>query len=49
MTSAPPDVVASWFPDDLRPDDIAAGFPQGTAFEPYEMPSGTEPVWCWWD
>ena len=28
---------------------MGVGFPEDRAFEPYSIPSGTEPVLCWWD
>ena len=49
MTSASPDEVASWFEDDIRPDEVSEGFRPGVAHEPYEIPLGTRPVLCWWD
>ena len=49
MTSASPEVVESWFPENLRPDDMGVGFPEGVAFEPYEKPPGTAAILCWWD
>ena len=48
MTSATPEEVASWFPDDLKPDETWEGFVD-QAFEPYEVPAGSTPVACWWD
>ena len=48
MTSATPEEVMSWFPEDLKPDETWAGFAD-QAFEPYEVPAGTQPVACWWD
>jgi hypothetical protein len=48
MTSAPPDDVAGWFPDELKPDEIAAGFID-QPYEEYEVPAGVQPICCWWD
>jgi hypothetical protein len=48
MTTAAPDVVATWFPDELKPDETWQGFVD-QAFEPYELPAAGKPVACWWD
>lgn len=48
MTSATPEEVALWFPDDLKPDETWEGFVD-QPFEPYEVPVGCKPVACWWD
>jgi hypothetical protein len=48
MTSAAPDEVASWFPDELKPDETWAGF-MDQSYEPYSVPAGAEPIACWWD
>jgi hypothetical protein len=49
MTSATLDEVASWFEDDIRPDEVSEGFRSGVEHEPYQIPMGTRPVLCWWD
>lgn len=48
MTSAHPDEVASWFPEELKPDETWAGFAD-QSYEPYSIPVGASPVACWWD
>jgi hypothetical protein len=48
MTSATPEEVATWFPEHLRPDETWAGFVD-QPYEPYQVPSGTQPIACWWD
>jgi hypothetical protein len=48
MTSATPEEVALWFPDDLKPDETWEGFVD-QPFEPYQVPAGCKPVACWWD
>lgn len=48
MTSASAEEVASWFPEDLRPDETWRGFAD-QGYEPYAVPPGTEPIGCWWD
>jgi hypothetical protein len=48
MTSASPEEVATWFPEELRPDETWEGFVD-QPYEPYEPPAGTKPVACWWD
>jgi hypothetical protein len=49
ITSASPSEVASWFPDDVAPDSIDVGWTPGTAYEPCPVPSGMQPIACWWD
>jgi hypothetical protein len=49
MTSASPEEVFSWFPDELQPGGTWEGFPEGQAFEPYAVPPGARPIACWWD
>ena len=48
MTSASPDEVESWFPEELKPDETWIGFVD-QAYEPYVVPAGTQAVACWWD
>jgi hypothetical protein len=48
MTAAAPEEVATWFPEELTPDETWEGFVD-QAFEPYEVPAGCKPVACWWD
>lgn len=49
MTSASPEEVFTWFPEDLRPDETFSGFGVAQSHEPYQVPSGVQPVGCWWD
>jgi len=48
MTTASPEEVLNWFPEELRPDETWAGF-LDQAYEPYTVPAGVQPVACWWD
>lgn len=48
MTSASPEEVATWFPEELRPDETWEGFVD-QLYEPYSAPDGTRPIACWWD
>jgi hypothetical protein len=48
MTSAAPEEVATWFPEELAPDETWSGFAE-QSYEPYSVPAGSEPVACWWD
>lgn len=49
ITSASPEEVAAWFPEDLRPDECSSGWPDGQAVERCGVPSGMKPIACWWD
>jgi hypothetical protein len=49
MTSSPENKVRSWFPDELSPDEVWSGWLDGQEYEPVHIPSGMEPVACWWD
>jgi hypothetical protein len=49
MTSAGVKDVATWFDEDLAPDELWEGFLSAERYEPYEVPSGTRPVAAWWD
>lgn len=49
MTAADPSVVTSWFPEEMAPDSVEEGWPEGVAYEPYVVPKGMRPVACWWD
>ena len=48
MTSATAEEVASWFPEELKPDETWEGFVD-QAYEPYSVPNGAQAVACWWD
>jgi len=48
MTSASPEEVLSWFPTELKPDETWSGFTD-QPYEPYSVPTGTQPIACWWD
>jgi hypothetical protein len=48
MTSAGPEEVMSWFPEELKPDEVEIGFRNGR-YEPYDLPQGAQPISCWWD
>jgi hypothetical protein len=49
ITSATPDTVRAWFPEEFRPDECWRGWTEGITFEPYAVPPGMYPVACWWD
>jgi hypothetical protein len=49
MTTALPDVVQSWFPPELAPDDVWEGFYKDETYEPYSLPQGANVIACWWD
>ena len=49
MTTAEPDEVLSWFPDELAPDEVLDRPLDDNAFESYEVPEGTKAILCWWD
>lgn len=49
ITSAPPEQVRSWFPQELAPDDLWADFPADQSFEECKVPAGHRAVACWWD
>jgi hypothetical protein len=49
MTTAEPEEVAEWFPEDLAPDEHWEGFHQDEPYEPYTPPAGYKVVACWWD
>ena len=48
MTTASPEEVATWFPEQLKPDEVWDGFVD-QPYEPYQVPPGSQPVACWWD
>ena len=48
MTSASPEEVVSWFPADLLPDETWEAS-LDRAYEPYQVPAGTQAIACWWD
>lgn len=48
MTSSAPEEVATWFPQELRPDETWEGFVD-QPYEPYAVPPGMKPIACWWD
>ena len=49
ITSAEPQEVERWFPEELRPDECFVGWTDGVAYEPLNVPAGMRPVACWWD
>ena len=40
MTSAEPEEVLSWFPEELAPDEVFVRLFDDDAFEPYDVPQG---------
>lgn len=49
FTTATPDEVLAWFPEELAPDETWDGFHPSVQYEPYSIPEGTRPIACWWD
>jgi hypothetical protein len=49
MLNGAAEQVASWFPEELAPDDVWQGFCEGETYEQYEVPVGSTVVACWWD
>ena len=49
VTSASPEVVASWFDESVRPDECIPGWQEGVAVEAYTVPAGMKPIMSWWD
>jgi len=49
FTSATPQAVSTWFPEELRPDETWEGFVTSVRYEPCTVPEGVLPVACWWD
>jgi hypothetical protein len=49
ITSAEPEEVARWFPEELRPDDCRRGWTEEVPLEPCPVPPAMHPVAAWWD
>ena len=49
ITSEEPEVVSSWFPEHLKPDECWSGWIDDQPYEEIEVQLGMEPVACWWD
>ena len=49
ITSKGKDEVASWFPEDLKPDECWVGWIEGRKYEDISIPDGMDPVACWYD
>jgi hypothetical protein len=49
ITSASPEEVAAWFDEAVRPDAYFAGWQEGVAVEPCDVPAGMKPIACWRD
>ena len=49
ITSASPDVVRSWMPERLRPDDVFDGFHTDRPIEHRTVPAGMRAVGLWYD
>jgi hypothetical protein len=49
FTSATPEEVLAWFPEDWAPDETWDGFLPDVRYEPCAVPDGTRPIACWWD
>jgi len=48
MTSASPDIVAKWFPEELAPSETWEGWSKG-AYEPCPLQEGHRVVAAWFD
>jgi hypothetical protein len=49
LTSATVAEVESWFPKELKPDEVGESLPFGDRYEPYSVPAGARAIHCWWD
>jgi hypothetical protein len=49
VTSAGASEVLQWFEERIRPDDCCSGWLPGVAYEPCRIPTGMQPIGCWWD
>ena len=49
ITSCSEEEVQSWFPDELAPNEVWAGWIESQTYEPVDVPVGTTPIACWWD
>jgi hypothetical protein len=49
VTTSTPEIVRTWFPDDLAPDEVFEDAISEERHEPYAMPAGCHAVACWWD
>ncbi|MCB9879018.1 MAG: hypothetical protein H6835_15595 [Planctomycetes bacterium] len=49
ITAAAPEVVRSWMPERLEPDDVFDGLPSDRAIEPRAVPEGLRAVGLWYD
>lgn len=49
ITSATPEEVQTWFDDDFAPDDVWSGWNSDRTFEHVEVPTGMQPVGCFYD
>ncbi|MDD9940468.1 MAG: hypothetical protein OXU20_05335 [Myxococcales bacterium] len=49
ITSADEEVVRTWLPEALAPDDVWTGWQPGVTYEDCPVPEGYSPVACWWD
>lgn len=48
VTTADPETVRSWFPEDYAPDDVRERGPKRD-LEPFDVPDGYAALLCWWD
>ena len=49
VTTASESEVASWFPEDLAPNEVWEGWQISQAYEPCPIPKGSRIIACWWD
>ena len=49
VTTASAEQVASWFPEDMAPDECIAELRDDVVHEPFETPNGSRAVWLWFD
>ncbi len=49
ITSASSEEVASWLPENMRPDEVWEGWIESQSYEPVSIPGGMQPIAIWWD
>ena len=49
ISSVNSEVVFSWLPKNIEPNECWDGWVESQTYEEYEIPIGMRPVACWWD
>jgi hypothetical protein len=49
ITSAEPEQVVTWFTEEMRPDECSSGWSESAMTEFCPIPTGMQPIACWWD